>query len=125
MSATAMMLLVGVSEITTSGGASGVVRGIDDEEPICKQTTTLLSVHRGSRAKRHAARQVAERIVSKPEEAAALVKLLGYSLRSVRSAERRTALAQVVRAATHDAGLKALLDRELPELRFLGDQVTE
>ena len=53
--------------------------------------TTLLSVHRGSRAKRHAARQVADRIVSKPEEAAALVKLLGYTLRSVRHTERRAA----------------------------------
>ncbi|MDP2276509.1 MAG: hypothetical protein Q8K32_37570 [Archangium sp.] len=87
--------------------------------------TTLLSVHRGSRAKRHAARQVAERIVSKPEEAAALVKLLGYSLRSVRHSERRTALAQVVRAATLDVALKELLARELPELRFVGSEVTE
>ncbi len=87
--------------------------------------TTLLSVHRGSRAKRHAARQVADRLVAKPEEAAALVKLLGYTLRSVRQAERRTALAQVVRAATVDPQLKDLLGRELPELRFLSEQVTE
>lgn len=87
--------------------------------------TTLLSVHRGSRAKRHAARQVADRLVKKPEEAAALVKLLGYTLRSVRHSERRAALAQVVRAATNDASLKELLGRELPELTFKGDEVTE
>jgi hypothetical protein len=87
--------------------------------------TTLLSVHRGSRAKRHAARQVADRLVKKPEEAAGLVKLLGYTLRSVRHPERRAALAQVVRAATVDASLRELLSRELPELRFLGDEVTE
>ncbi|MDP1828704.1 MAG: hypothetical protein Q8L48_35900 [Archangium sp.] len=87
--------------------------------------TTLLSVHRGSRAKRHAARQVADRMVQKPEEAQGLVKLLGYTLRSVRHAERRAALAQVVRAATRDSTLKELLSRELPELRFVGDEVTE
>ena len=87
--------------------------------------TTLLSVHRGSRAKRHAARQVADRLVKKPEEAAALVKLLGYTLRSVRHTERRAALAQVVRAATRDTSLMDLLSRELPELKFHGEQVSE
>lgn len=87
--------------------------------------TTLLSVRRGSRAKRHAARQVADRLVAKPEEAAGLVKLLGYTLRSVRHAERRAALAQVVRAATLDSKLMELLARELPELKFVGAEVTE
>ncbi len=87
--------------------------------------TTLLPVHRGSRAKRHAARQVADRIVSKPEERGALVKLLGHTLRSVRHTERRAALSQIVRAATVDHGLRELLQRELPELTFVGDEVTE
>jgi hypothetical protein len=87
--------------------------------------TTLLSVHRGSRAKRHAARQVADRIVSKPEERAALVKLLGLTLRSVRHTERRAALAQLVRAATSDATLRQLLAAELPELSFAGEEVSE
>lgn len=87
--------------------------------------TTLLSVHRGSRAKRHAARQVADRLVKKPEEAQALSKLLGFTLRSVRPTERKAALSQLVRAATVDPKLKELLSRELPELRFVGDEVTE
>lgn len=87
--------------------------------------TTLLSVHRGSRAKRHAARQVADRLVSNPEERAGLVTLLSHALRSVRVSERRTALAQVVRAASAEAGLAELLRRELPELSLLGDEVTE
>ena len=87
--------------------------------------TTLLSVHRGSRAKRHAARQVADRMVQKPEEAQAMVKLLGFTLRSVRHTERRAALAQVVRAATLDPKLMELLSRDLPELQFVGDLVTE
>ena len=87
--------------------------------------TTLLSVHRGSRAKRQAARQVADRLVAKPAEAKELVRLLGFTLRSVRASERRAALAQVVRAATADASLKALLARELPELGFVGEAVSE
>jgi hypothetical protein len=43
----------------------------------------------------------------------------------VRHTERGAALAQVVRAATRDASLRELLARELPELRFVGDEVTE
>jgi hypothetical protein len=87
--------------------------------------TTLLSVHRGSRAKRHAARQVADRLVKKPDEAVGLSKLLGYTLRSVRPTERKAALSQLVRAATVDPKLKELLARELPELGFVGDELTE
>jgi hypothetical protein len=87
--------------------------------------TTLLSVHRGNRAKRHAANQVADRMVKKPEERAGLVKLLSHTLRSVRATERRAALSALVRAATEDQGLRDLLRTELPELTLLGDEVTE
>jgi hypothetical protein len=87
--------------------------------------TTLLSPHRGNRARRHAARQVADRLISKKEEREALVRLLGFTLRSVRATERRAALAQLVRAATVDTELKALLTTELPELQFLGEGVSE
>lgn len=87
--------------------------------------TTLLSPHRGNRARRHAARQVADRLISNKEERAALVRLLGFTLRSVRATERKAALAQLVRAATSDAELKGLLATELPELQFLGEGVSE
>ncbi|CAB4834288.1 unannotated protein [freshwater metagenome] len=42
-SATANMLFVGVSEITTSGGASGVVSGMLLDEPMCRQMFTFSS----------------------------------------------------------------------------------
>ena len=79
----------------------------------------------GRAARRHAARQVADRLISKKEERAALVRLLGFTLRSVRATERRAALTQLVRAATADQELKALLTTELPELQFLGEGVSE
>ena len=43
MSVIACRLLTGVSEIITSGGASGAVIVIDDDDPMCKQMTSLLS----------------------------------------------------------------------------------
>lgn len=87
--------------------------------------TSLLSVHRGSRARRQAARQVADRIISAPAERGALVKLLGLTLRSVRPSEQRLALAQLVRAATRDAALLELLKSALPELSFVGAEISE
>lgn len=87
--------------------------------------TTLLAPHRGNRARRQAARQVADRMISNKDERAQLVRLLGFTLRSVRATERRAALSQLVRAATADAELKALLATALPELRFVGEGVSE
>lgn len=87
--------------------------------------TTLLAPHRGNRARRQAARQVADRLIAKKEERAQLVRLLGFTLRSVRVTERRAALSQLVRAATADAELKTLLATALPELKFLSDGVSE
>ena len=45
MSVIAVKLLTGVSEIITSGGASGAVTTIDDEEPMCRHTVTAPSTH--------------------------------------------------------------------------------
>lgn len=87
--------------------------------------TTLLAIHRGNRAKRQAARQVADRIVRNPAERQELLTLLSHTLRSVRPTEQRVALSQLVRAATHDAGLRELMRERLPELELLGDEVTE
>ena len=78
--------------------------------------TTLLSVHRGSRAKRAALRQIADRIVRWPERADALLPILRVALRSVREAERRAALAAVSRAAFENEALRASIARHVPEL---------
>ncbi|MFZ5444078.1 MAG: hypothetical protein ACOZQL_29015 [Myxococcota bacterium] len=87
--------------------------------------TSLLSVHRGNRARRQAARQVADRLIGNPAERAELVKLLGFTLRSVRPTEQRLALAQLVRAATRDPQLLELLKSALPELTFVGSEISE
>jgi hypothetical protein len=87
--------------------------------------TTLLAPHRGNRARRQAARQVADRLIEKQEERAELIKLLGFTLRSVRPSARRAALAQLVRAATSDRALEAELAERLPELKLVGGGVSE
>jgi hypothetical protein len=78
--------------------------------------TSLLAVHRGGRAKRLAAAQVARRIVARPAEAEPLLPLLRLLLRSVRAPERRTALAEIVRAAALRPSLRAALAAGIPEL---------
>lgn len=84
--------------------------------------TTLLSVHRGSRDKRAALAQIAARIVKRPGEAEPLVTLLGLSLRSVRPAERKSALAAVTRAAFAAPALRQAIGKKLPELRLFEEE---
>jgi hypothetical protein len=85
--------------------------------------TSLLAIHRGGRAKRQVVKQVAERIVSTPAEAEALLPLLGVALRSVRTPERRSALAALARAAHRAPQLRDAIARRLPELRLLDEAV--
>jgi hypothetical protein len=85
--------------------------------------TTLLSVHRGSRDKRAALRQLADRIVARPGEAEAILPLLGVALRSVRPPERRAALAAVAQAAFRAPALRDAIGRRLPELRLSAQEV--
>jgi hypothetical protein len=80
--------------------------------------TTLLAIHRGGPAKRLVVRQVAERIVARPDEADELLPLLAIALRSVRVTERRAGLAAVARAAFREPALRAALARRLPELHL-------
>ena len=94
--------------------------------------TTLLSVHRGSRAKRQAALQVAERLASltqapataqqAPVERASLLELMGHVLRSVRGPERVAALSALSRACFTEPKLRAAVEAALPELK-LSDEV--
>lgn len=84
----------------------------------------LLAVHAGGRAKRLAAQQIAARIVQRPGEADALLPLLGIALRSIRVAERRTALAALAQAAFRERGLRAAIARRLPELRLFAEDLS-
>lgn len=78
--------------------------------------TTLLSVHRGSRAKRLALGQIAARVASEPSDADALLPLLAITLRSVREAERRSAIAALVCAATSSPALFRAVRAHVPGL---------
>jgi len=94
--------------------------------------TTLLSVHRGSRAKRLAALQVSERLASlmsapasaqqAPAERKSLLKLMSHLLRSIRGAERITALAALSKACWAEPKLRAAVEEAVPELK-LHDEV--
>lgn len=85
--------------------------------------TILLGVHRGGKSRRAALRQIAERVARRPADASSLLPLLGLALRSVRPAERRTALAAVGRAAFLTPALRAAIARELPELTLESGEV--
>ncbi|MCA9605520.1 MAG: hypothetical protein KC619_07985 [Myxococcales bacterium] len=78
--------------------------------------TTLLSPYRGSRAKRTALRQIADRVIAEPDRAGELLPILRVALRSVREAERRPALAAVSRAAFAAPSLLDEIGRYIPEL---------
>lgn len=78
--------------------------------------TAVLSIHGGSRVKAAVPRQIAERIAAHPDEAGALLPVLGHALRSVRPAERAQALGALARAARAQPALAELAHQVLPEL---------
>ncbi|MFT3839999.1 MAG: hypothetical protein QM723_23630 [Myxococcaceae bacterium] len=94
--------------------------------------TTLLSVHKGSRAKRLAALQVAERLAAlmqapetaqqAPAERRSLLKLMSHVLRSVRGPERIAALTALSKACWSEPKLRAAVEEAVPELK-LSDEV--
>lgn len=86
--------------------------------------TALLAVHRGSAAKAKVPRQIAERLVSHPEEAEQLLPVLGLALRSVRPAERALAMGALARAVRGSAALAARALAILPELS-ISEQVVQ
>ncbi|UJR78275.1 hypothetical protein [Sandaracinus amylolyticus] len=78
--------------------------------------TTLLAVHRGSRAKRAALRQIAARIAQGEHEADALLPLLAITLRSVRETERRGAIVALVRSAIASPTVRDAVRVHVPSL---------
>jgi len=91
---------------------------LDAEDLRRVWASTLLAIHRGSRDKRKVLRLLATRVIARPAEADAILPLLAYALRSVRAAERRAALAQIVRAAHAAPALREALSRHVPELEL-------
>ncbi len=80
--------------------------------------TSLLAIHRGGRAKRAVAVQVANRIITMQAEADALLPLLAIALRSIRAPERRQALANLARATLRVPALRPKVETLMPELKL-------
>jgi hypothetical protein len=80
--------------------------------------TVLLNIHRGNRAKRLAAGQIAAAIERDPGRAPQLIPLLAVAARSIRAPEFRAGLAAVVRAATCRPEVADQVTRHFPELKL-------
>lgn len=93
--------------------AGGVIRRIEG-----LWAAVLLNVHRGSRAKPGVVGQVLKRLEASPDEAPALLPLLGVALRSVRGPERRAALVAVVRLVERRGEMMSLVRSSFPELQI-------
>jgi hypothetical protein len=86
-------------------------------------TSALVAIHGGGSPKRQVPRVVAERIGAHPEEADALLPLLGLALRSIHASERASGLVALARAADVHPGVRAAAARHFPELA-IGEGVT-
>jgi hypothetical protein len=80
--------------------------------------TVLLNIHRGNRAKRLAAGQIAAAIERDPARAPQLLPLLAVAARSIRAPEFRAGLAAVVRTATRRPEVADQIARHFPELKL-------
>lgn len=80
--------------------------------------TVLLNIHRGSRAKRLAASQVADAIEREPARAAQLLPLLAVAARSIRAPEFRAGLAAIVRTAARRPEVAESVAKHFPELKL-------
>lgn len=80
--------------------------------------TVLLNIHRGNRAKRLAAGQIAAAIERDPARAPQLLPLLAVAARSIRAPEFRAGLAAVVRTASRRPDVADQVLRHFPELKL-------
>jgi hypothetical protein len=81
--------------------------------------SVLLNIHRGGRIKPLAVGQLVRRVERRPEEAAALLPLLGVAIRSVRGPEWRAGLAGVVGLVERNMALAEPVRRAFPELKLV------
>ncbi len=80
--------------------------------------SVILAVHRGHRAKPRAARQVAERVATHPDEADQLLPLLAILLRSLRAPERAAGLAAIATAVFKNPALRPAVSRHVPGIEL-------
>ena len=92
---------------------------LDPEGVRLLWASVLLNVHRGSRSKPLAVRQLLRRARKRPEELPRLLPLLSVALRSVRGPEWRAGLAAVVQLVEHRAEVEPLVHEAFPELQWV------
>ncbi len=116
-------LWVSMSETPYDDVRSGLLARLEAEDQDLNAeamhrvwAAVLLAVHRGSRAKARAARQIATRLIKEPTRAEDLLPLLAVSLKSLRRPEKTSAIAAVARALFHHPGLQGLVQEHLPGL---------
>lgn len=80
--------------------------------------TVLLNIHRGNRAKRMAASQIADAIERDPARAPQLLPLLAVAARSIRAPEFRAGLASLVRVAVRRPEVAGAVGAHFPELKL-------
>ncbi|CAN5910705.1 hypothetical protein BH23PLA1_BH23PLA1_44110 [soil metagenome] len=80
--------------------------------------SVLLNIQRGSRSKPTALRQMAQRLERRPEDAEALLPLLGLAMRSVRGPEFRAGLSAVMRVVDRRPDLEPIVRQSFPELQW-------
>ncbi len=81
--------------------------------------SVLLNVQRGGRTKPLVVTQMVRRLERKPDEARALLPILGVALRSVRGPEWRAGLAGIVGLVQRRPDLEPAVRRAFPELKWL------
>jgi hypothetical protein len=81
--------------------------------------SVLLNVHRGSRAKPKAVRQVVRWIERRPEHTGLLLPLLAAAMRSARGPERRAGLAAVAELVARRPEALSQVCATIPELKLL------
>jgi hypothetical protein len=93
--------------------------GAGDDQLTSLWAGVLLNIHRGSRAKLTALRQISSAVRDRPESRGRLLPVLAVAIRSVRGPEARHGLAALVAAVEANPELAQAVAEQFPELRII------
>jgi len=93
--------------------------GAGDDQLTSLWAGVLLNIHRGSRAKLTALRQISAAVRDRPESRGRLLPVLAVAIRSVRGPEARHGLAALVAAVEASPDLAQSVAEQFPELRII------
>jgi hypothetical protein len=81
-------------------------------------TTVLLGIHRGSRQKLRVLREIADAVITHPDQHGQLLPVMTATVRSIRGPEARTALSSVLSVIERVPSLESEIVKALPELNL-------